>query len=225
MSRVLDALDTSGASIGLMPELTLEAGLLDFWIELVRDRPAPSSQLKWLLVGTGPTTADDPPINEAVIIDRVTGDIILRQRKVFRFTLTAAQLDEWALDDLLGAEPITEDLTAGESISVIESAIGRIAILVCEDLARVMDFGPGLRALGISHVFAPVFSKETKPHHWEHAKAKEYATETGAEVTVVNSLVVPRQMGESGSTICFLVHSPDRTRPGLVAAPDEVCVF
>jgi hypothetical protein len=43
-------------------------------------------------------------------------------------------------------------------------------------------WGPTLRTHGISHVFSPVLSKETKLHYWEHVKAKKYATEAGYAV-------------------------------------------
>lgn len=92
---ILAALDESGATVGLMPELTVNDDLLLFWRDLVRSVPAsPQSRLKWLLVGSGPLSEDDPPVNEAVILDRITGDIVLAQRKLHRFTLSTEQLHD-----------------------------------------------------------------------------------------------------------------------------------
>lgn len=110
-------------------------------------------------------------------------------------------------------------------MTVVESSIGRIAVLVCEDLARLMDLGPMIRDAGVSHVFTPVLSKETLPHYWEHVKAKEYAREVGAVVVVANSLVIARNMGESGSISCSLLHSPEYTRFGHAQSPEDVSLL
>jgi len=226
IDSILTSLDQSGVTLGLIPELTLNRDLLEYWRGLVVSRPAPpNSRLKWVLVGSGALTDDDPPVNEAAIIDRVTGEVVLSQRKRHRFTLTPEQLRDWGLVELLGSESITEDLTPASSLTVIESNVGRITILVCEDLAQLMELGPWIRDIGVSHIFSPVFSKETLPHHWEHVKAKEYANEVGSVVAVVNSLVVARSMGEDGRVGCFLLHAPHYTRLGYAESPGEVCVL
>jgi predicted amidohydrolase len=226
MRNILSFLDSSGVMIGVLPELALSESLLSFWRELVASTPAPSdSSLRWLMVGTGNVPNSEPPLNRGVLIDRRSGEILMAQDKLYPFTLSGEQLDEWKLTPLLGRDVITEDITRGDQVAVTETRLGRIAILVCEDLARLFDLGPRLRAHGISHVLAPVFSKQVKYHHWEHVKAKEYATEVGATVIVANSLVVPRLMGEDGAVGTTLVHSPSETDRGECAIGDDVALF
>lgn len=210
---LLDELDLEGSTIAVLPELALTDTLLDEWQQALSDRPPPGeSRLKWLVVGSGDTTEGTRPVNRCVVLDRVTGEIVLTQDKISPFTLTEEQLGEWKLGGFLGAEAVEEDIESGRRVTVFESGLGRMVVLICEDLARLFDLGPALRSHGVSHIFAPVFSKETKPHHWEHAKAKEYATEAGALVVISNSLVVPRLMEEHGPWGTSLVHSPVTTQ-------------
>jgi len=213
-ARTLDDLDLSGAAIALFPELVLTRALLSKWVDLISRRPPPTeSRLKWLVLGSGDVDGDgDRPSNRCVMVDRLTAEIVLTQDKVYPFTLTTSQLSEWKLEQFLGSLPIEEDMVSGRRVTVAESRLGRLAVLVCEDLARTMDLGPTLRSHGISHILSPVLSNEVKPHHWEHAKAKDYATETGAVVIVSNSLVIPRLMDETGAIGTSIVHSPLATQ-------------
>jgi predicted amidohydrolase len=212
--ELLASLDASGAVIAVLPELAIRAEVLDTWLELVREiPPVGESRLKWLVAGSGNTIDSDPPVNRCVLIDRVTGEVVLEQDKQYPFTLTREQLEEWNLGELLGTDDIEEDIRPLMPICVYESAIGRIVVLICEDLARLADLAPRLRSHGISHVLAPVFSKETKPHHWEHVKAKEYAAEAGALVIIANSLVIPRLMDDgTGPWGTAAIHSPAATQ-------------
>jgi predicted amidohydrolase len=224
---ILENLDASGAMIGIAPELALSEDLLTVWQRTVRaNRPPVVSRLRWLLVGTGSVGASSKPVNRGVLIDRLSGEILLTQDKIYPFTLTKEQLADWNLTPLLGTESTTEDIVSGGVITVTESRLGRLVILVCEDLAKLFDLGPGLREHGISHALAPVFANETELHHWEHAKAKEYATETGALVVVANSLVVARLCGINDRPVgTALAHSPERTQLGHCEVATDMVTF
>lgn len=224
--RVLADLDLSGVEIAVLPELTLSRELLDEWQTVLREvAPPAESKLKWLFAGSGDISTPGRPTNRCVLLDRVTGEVVLTQGKIYPFTLTQAQLAEWRLSDRLGEEDAEEDIETERRVVVSESRLGRIALLVCEDLARLVDIAPALRTHGISHVVSPVFSKETKPYHWEHMKAKEYATEVGALVVVSNSLVVGRLMSQTGPWGTALVHSPVLTQLGISQNWHDMAIF
>ncbi|MDX6440061.1 MAG: hypothetical protein QOF45_2644 [Gaiellaceae bacterium] len=226
ISRILAELDVVGATIAVFPELVLSEALLKLWKEVLLECPPPGeSRLKWLLVGTGNTEIGPRPVNRCVLLDRVTCEIVLTQDKVFPFPLTADQLVEWKLQDLLGTELADEDIESGKHVTVVESRLGRLVVLICEDLARIVDLAPRLRTHGISHVFSPIFSKETKPHHWEHVKAKEYATEMGAAVVVSNSLVIASRMDDSGPWGTSMLHSPLTTQRRTSFASTDLARF
>jgi predicted amidohydrolase len=210
--ELLAALDASGAEIALLPELSLDQELLQEWREALDARAPESGELKWLIIGTGNVGPEGKRVNRCVVLDRVTGETVLEQDKIYPFTLTEEQLEDWRLKEFLGDSAVEEDIASGRRVRVAESRVGRLVVLICEDLARLMDLGLALRSQGISHVFSPVFSKETLPHHWEHDMAMQYANEAGAAVIIANSLVVARRMSEEGPWRTALAHSPTTTQ-------------
>jgi predicted amidohydrolase len=223
IETVLEALDQSGTQLAVLPELALSERLLNHWVEVLQaNKPPPISDLRWIFLGTGNVTSASPPVNRGVLMDRRSAEILLTQDKLFPFTLSTQQLYDWGLRELLGEEDIDEDLMPGERITVTESRLGRLTILVCEDLGRIFDLGPALREHGISLSLAPIFSKPVLRHHWEHTRAKDYATEVGVATVVSNSIVIGRLTGERGAIGSCLVHSPDQTELGSVEASTDV---
>jgi predicted amidohydrolase len=224
--RLLSEVDLSGATIAVLPELVLNPRVMSSWLRAVAEASPPSeSNLKWIFIGSGNVTGQEPPVNRCVLIDRVTVEIVFSQDKMYPFTLTTEQLSEWNLADRLGTEAAEEALVRGRQIVVAESGLGRVAILVCEDLARIMDVGPPLRGHGVSHLFSPIFSKEVRPHYWEHQKAKEYATETGALVVASNSLVIARLADPVGPWGSSIAHSPNFTRIARAERWSDISMF
>lgn len=197
---ILDALDHSGATIGILPEATLSDELLATWKAALRERPAPwDSPLTWILVGTGPVGGEDPPFNRAVLLSR-DGHEILSYNKHFDFTLTAAQLNRWALTELIGETLACEDIRRGDRLVVRECALGRLAILICEDLTRLTDTGAALAQLGVSHVLVPIFSPPIRRSSWDSCASGAAVSQIGAvAIVVANSLAVGRAMGLQGA--------------------------
>jgi predicted amidohydrolase len=116
--------------------------------------------------------------------------VILRQRKRSRFTMRPAQIEEWQLSRYLGPGPSTEDIVLGDRLSLLECSLGRVAVAICEDVARLAQFGPTISDAGVSLLLVPVFSKELREHYWEDVAAKAYANGIGAQVLIINSLAV-----------------------------------
>lgn len=191
--RLLDAMDASGAIVGCLPEATLNAPVLGEWETAIGNGRPDGSRLELVLVGTGPVdghVSGPRTANEAVLFERVSGEVVLRQRKRSRFTLRPSLIAEWRLGSRLGAEPLTEDIVLGDSLALLECSLGRIAVAICEDAARIAKFGPAIAAAGVSLLLVPVFSKELRQHFWEDTAAKAYANGVGADVLIVNSLAV-----------------------------------
>jgi predicted amidohydrolase len=212
VDRTLKALDQSGAIVGAIPELCLSDEILGWWQEALVDTPPPrDARLRWLFVGTGPLGEADPPTNTGLLLDRLTGEVLLRQDKLFPFHLGPEQIQSWGLAEYLGSDcnRSREDITRGASVTIAESALGRICALICEDLARTMELGPPLRDHGLSLAICPVFSDALHLHHWEHSKAKDYADQVGTQAVVAGSRAVGSQRGGSFGTA--LAHSPHST--------------
>ena len=225
VASVLASLDESGAMVGVIPEMCLSDQLLEWWQQALAEAPpSRDSNLRWIFVGTGPIGAQDPPTNTGLLLDRLTGDVLMAQNKLFPFHLGREQIANWGLKDLLGENGTREDITQGETVTVAESALGRLCVLICEDLARTMDLGPRLRDHGLSLAVCPVFSDIIQLHHWEHNKAKDYADQVGSQVLVANSRVIGRNRG-GGTFGTALAHSPHETELGTTSSCEEVVLF
>lgn len=233
IGRLVGALDRSGAMVGVIPEMCLSDEVIEAWREALIETPFPrDSKLRWIFVGTGPSGDVDPPTNSGFLLDRLTGETLMRQDKLYPFHLGRGLIEKWRLAYYVGTESTREDLTPGESVAIAESALGRLCVLICEDLARTMELGPPLRDHGLSLAICPVLSDEIEFHHWEHNKAKEYADQVGTQVVVANSRAIGCNQGEErfGTALAHSPHGTDRGETGdceeivLLRLSDEAAV-
>jgi predicted amidohydrolase len=165
------------------------------------------------VAGTGPVedgSADHRSVNRAVVLSR-GGRVLATQDKRHGFTLTHGQIASWGLEPDLGPEARAESLAKRRHLTVLESTIGRFCVLVCEDLGRAVEDGTLVAEVGSSHILAPVLSKPTLPHYWEHSDAKTWASAIGANTVVANSLVIAEAMARAGL-------EPDDDRLGTALA-------
>jgi predicted amidohydrolase len=108
---------------------------------------------------------------------------------------------------------------------VIEAGGARLAILVCEDLARLHAFAGVLHAHGVSLILVPVFARPTKDRRWERARAEVYCDAVGASVVVANSLVIAEILQHPRPVGTALAVSPGRAAVGHASEPDDAVVF
>ncbi|MFD4475750.1 hypothetical protein ACFWPU_06500 [Streptomyces sp. NPDC058471] len=191
IDHVVKNLDDSGAEIGVMPEGSLSNGLMDHWATHLGTDPE-GSRLRWVLLGTGPLGEGDPRPNRAVMVDRSTGETILTHDKMHGFTMGKGQADRWRLPDRPRHEAAAEYLERGDIVTVAETAIGRVAVLICEDIKQSTDWEAALRAFGVSHLFVPLLSSpisRTFPR-WDRLAAERCVEVIGAWVILANSLAV-----------------------------------
>jgi predicted amidohydrolase len=177
-----------------------------------------------VVAGSGNLDGAAPPANEAVLLDALTGEILVRQRKVHPFNFSEADLELWGLADRLTA-PIDEDLSRGERLCVVEAGGVRLAILVCEDLARLHAFAPALHAHGVSLLLVPVFARPTKDRRWERSRAEVYSDAIGSSVVVANSLVIAEILGTESPVGTAIAVAPGHAAIGHSTEPDDVVVF
>jgi predicted amidohydrolase len=159
-----------------------------------------------------------------VLLDALTGEVLVRQRKVHPFNLSADDLELWGLTGRLPG-PIDEDLSRGERVCVVEAGGVRLAILVCEDLARLHAFAPALHAHGVSLLLVPVFARPTKDRRWERSRADVYSDAIGSTVVVANSLVIAELLRSRTPVGTALAVMPGDAAVGHSSDPDDVVVF
>jgi predicted amidohydrolase len=225
VENVIARWDAQDVAIGVAPELCLSRALLERWqLALKRRAGARTSRLRLVVAGSGNLDGSSPPSNEAVLLDALTGEVLVRQRKVHPFNFSAEDLELWGLTDRLPG-PIDEDLSRGERVCVVEAGGVRLAILVCEDLARLHAFAPALHAHGVSLLLVPVFARPTKDRRWERSRAEVYSDAIGSTVVVANSLVIAELLRiptPAGTAIAVM---PGHAAVGHSSEPDDVVVF
>jgi predicted amidohydrolase len=202
ITQIVDGLDRAGVLIGVAPELTLTPSLLRGWQQALRRGDRGPTSLRMVLAGTGVLHGGEGRApNTAILLDGRTGEVIARQGKFYGFDFTPEEIVRWRLESQLGAGPVAEDLLPASKLTVLDGGGLRIAILICEDLARLLDLAPLVRDLGISHVLTPVFARPIREHRWEEVASRAHARETGTTIVVSNSLVMqsiaPRDGGSS----------------------------
>jgi predicted amidohydrolase len=225
VDTVIAGWDEQGVSIGVVPELCLSPALLERWQAALSEREgAGASRLRLVVAGSGNLDGSSPPANEAVLLDARTGEVLVRQRKVHPFNFSEEDLELWGLTDRLTA-PIDEDLSRGERVCIAEAGGVRVAILVCEDLARLHAFSAAFHAHGVSLILVPVFARPTKDRRWERARAEVYSDAAGSSVVVANSLVMAEILGSPAPVGTALAVAPGEAAVGHCSEPDDVVVF
>ena len=208
------ALAVAETDLVVMPEATNSDTLQDHWTTTAAQAVADGAPLRWVFAGTGDLHGPDHPgantrVNEGWLFDAATGDVLIRARKGHRFDVTAELVSKGY--PLVGAPPeplLREDIHVGSQPVIAEMGSIRLAILICEDLARLEDLLSVTFAFGVSHVLAPVFSKPTAPHRWEQAKGSAHAEGCGTTVVVANSLLLGRLVKATGRLPASLVVNP-----------------
>lgn len=226
---ILETLENSGASIGVMPESVLSSAIKKKWLAELQNGAVNLDHLNWVLLGTGPDGVAEPPCNRAVLVHR-SGATLIEQDKIHDFTLSAKQLRKWGLGTTLGTLiSRVEDITLGTKVEIRESNLGRIAILICEDLIRG-DLCDIVRGCGVSHLFVPIFSTEP-PKSWAQFGSDRQVQEVGAWVVVATSLAVPRAVAPTAAewATCLAIGPKDDRdewesdlQQGTASAADDV---
>ena len=225
VDKVIAAWDEQHVSIGMAPELCLSRALLERWQVALRERVgAGTSRLRLVVAGSGNLDGSSPPANEAVLLDARTGEVLVRQLKIHPFNFSHEDLELWGLADRLTG-PIDEDLRRGERVCVVEAGGARLAILVCEDLARLHAFAAALHAHGVSLLLVPVFARPTKDRRWERARAEVYSDAIGSSVVIANSLVIAEILRSPSPVGTAIAVAPGHAAVGHSSEPDDVVVF
>jgi hypothetical protein len=230
LTSALSALDRSGAALAVLPEGCLDDHLLDKWRKLLATTPKPeSSNLTWLLLGTGPVVTEGPrptsrrPPNRAVLVHRNGSLVLATQDKRWGFCFTTEKQDEYKVD--LGNVTRDEYIAHDPSIILVESLRGRFAVQICEDFGR-LERQLHLIKAGVTHVLVPVLAAPMWDQGWQADAGQTLALEVGAKAVVSNGLAILRffkEQAEAGGDPATA--SPDDGEPATtlltIAGPTE----
>jgi predicted amidohydrolase len=231
----LVALDRSGVDLALVPECSIDKESLRVWQKELSSHHRPTfGRLRLLLVGSGnvrnrPKSGHD--VNKAVLLNRDGGDVVMTQDKRASYAMTYSDLAGWGFSrefsNLPRSPAAQEWMTEGRILQVLENPPTRLAILICEDLARIDRHLDAAIALGITHVLVPVLSPPLRVgagsgYGWEANSGREYARRAGCHVIVANSLAHPSHRGRRHNV--SLAYSPGLWRPDSYQRPARVAV-
>lgn len=216
-----------GADLGLTAEVTIDTDGVGIW----QGSTSPVGPT-WELVGTGPvepveadigasaaTTAmpfsdgSGVPVNRAVILHGRSGEVIAVADKMRGYYIEERDLDTYGLP--FAKHGRDEGIRAGTKVVVLESHVGRFAVLVCEDLDHLLELGPVLREIGVSHVLNPVVAPELKLYRWQDQAGRALFKDIGARLITANSLAVQRLLASGKGAPTLLIHNgspPDATQ-------------
>jgi predicted amidohydrolase len=224
--ELLEAIDRSGAQIAVLPESVLSATLLGHWRDAIRARGS-GSELRLLLPGTGNLGATSPPSNVAPLLDGQTGEEVLRAYKRHRFRIPADSRNEYGLGSTRAVD-IHEDLAVASlpPMALLDLPIGRVGVLICEDLAAVEHLATPLTSLGVSLLLVPLLSRPAKaPFRWAHRRAETYIARHGATVVLSDSPAVALRTGIKLPVNTAMVLGPHGWAFGSSSGGTELTVF
>jgi predicted amidohydrolase len=186
VAEVVDVLCRTGCHVIALPEMTITPEMLDVLQQAIRTH-GPGSSL--VLAGSTRTVSSPgvKPSNRAVILDH-RGNEILSQSKLTRWNLTEELCNRY---DLLSpaARTLSEYIEVGAEFTVVEvPGVGRVAVLICEDLGRSEPGRWVRRHLLLDLQFTPVMDSDLHLARWAATRGAEAACEGGCRVIVANSL-------------------------------------
>lgn len=232
LQRALEAVQRQAVHLAMFPELQVDESGRDTIRALLRDfrhrypyAVLAGSTHVWRQPQTPKET--DPwverPVNEAVLLGR-GGQALLRHHKrgPFRLTSEAIQsapqffLEEKQLVGLAarGGLPneIWEWIAPGEEISVLETTLGRVVILICADALEASPWA----AAGLVHKLRPdllllvAMSAETEPFERFASDLERW----GISTVIVNAACVCSESKGTDLALCSLAFlQPDGAPP------------
>ena len=219
IAKTLEMLDASRAHLGVLPELALTDEILGYWKDALCSTPKPAkSELEWILVGSGPLTVDrggaQQP-NRAVILHRDTAEQIHVQDKCEPFTMDDSQIENWGLTPHLGRGPLAEWMRDERDRYILETRVGRLAVLICEDHGRLLTVGAELAPLAPTHLLIPIFAPPIQRYRWQEQAGMQFANSTGSVSVVVTSCALSLPDADQSARGRFgtaLVLTPTRRR-------------
>jgi hypothetical protein len=161
------------------------------------------------------------------------GTPLLEQPKANAWRLDEFQQERYGLTPALGGGDRDEDIVPGASQTFLDDpGLGRIAVLICEDLARGETAWQFTTAATPTIVLGPVCDGSLTRDRWAFQAAKSIGDEPGALTCVINSFVLSEYQrdaqGGSASTpvgIGIVLHPDDWDQTEVVqAVPNAAAV-
>lgn len=194
----LRAAEDSGVHVALFPELTVSPVAQRAIRETLRDlarKTGGRPSLQLVVAGSGLTEETHPktglPYNESVVFGRA-GQVLWRQRKLNHYLVSTSRLKSYGVR-VGRRSTYREHFHAGQELHVVDGSLGRMVVLVCQDLYESVPGERVMDQLRPDWAFCPVLDAEMEVGRWYHQRALPLAERFGVSTVVVNSLTLPRR--------------------------------
>ncbi|MFO1433407.1 MAG: nitrilase-related carbon-nitrogen hydrolase [Candidatus Competibacteraceae bacterium] len=171
LTRILEAASQGGAQLLVFPELCIDESMREHIRKWLRDHR--NLTLQGIIAGSfhvWKTANSGLPYNETVLLDH-KGAALLYHQKRGRFRIRRDQVKSALqffrhlpdnLDNLKGE--IQENILSGKCFQILETALGRLAVVICADVleADAYGFQQMLERLHPDLLFIISMSNETK---------------------------------------------------------------
>jgi predicted amidohydrolase len=185
--RVIHKAGEQGVDILLFPELCLTHSEQEALGGVLASASASHGGRPWLVVaGTShaPRAGGSGHQNQAVVFHG-SGARLLTHNKLFPYEISRGEADRYGIGEALQQEPRVEDIEVDERrIEILESPMGRLAVVICEDLANHALIGPLADALEIDWLLVPVMDGAQTPTRWTARYGVRYAVDAGVTTVV-----------------------------------------
>jgi predicted amidohydrolase len=195
----------AACDVVLFPELCLTPAAQRGIGTAIRETSCRFGGRPWLVVaGSAHTPVQGAPgqfHNRAVLFDGA-GTEWLGHNKLFRYEIQEYEQGRYGIVDALGQTPRVEDIvTFPRVLEILEAPMGRVAVLICEDLAVTHFVHSVVHGLEIDWLLVPVMDGAQNTHRWTASRAKDYASEYGTSVLVgtCSALVAAHRASENAA--------------------------
>jgi predicted amidohydrolase len=177
-----------GADIVVFPELCMttegQSRLQEALRKLTTRRP-------FLVLGGTALTPEGR--NEAVVLDG-RGNVLFRQHKLFPYVMSASETERYGIEGDLYLTARRERITTTPRVlRILDTPLGRIGVLICEDLSVSRVFGPIAESLALDLLLVPVMDGAQRDERWTADRALYYARECSTAVVVATTRALVRR--------------------------------
>ncbi len=189
-----------------------------------------------MLAGSSHSPSPDSPgnYNNRALLYGEDGQELLRHNKLFPYEISEGELQRYGLRDALGCLDRVEDIVAlPRRLEILETALGRLGVLICEDLSVVETFDSVVKQLEIDWLLVPVMDGAQTAERWTAKFAQQYARSgcivvvctCGALVEAHRERELVNDRPDPGAFVGLMAHPANRTPtlvPGRHAEPSTV---
>ncbi|OYD82779.1 hypothetical protein [Azospirillum brasilense] len=189
-SSAIDALAAEGATIVVFPEVAADPATLGAIKAAVR-RQAVDGPIRYVLVGVRQDgEKGGKPRSTAVLLDR-TGAEMFCQTKLHCWDLDADQCRSYDVRGPDGRllDEAKEFIAPGDGVTIVELPnMGRLAVMICEDLGREKPAAWLCRAKLLDWIVTPVMDAGLTEERWQAHAGDESSRAGSCRVVVANSM-------------------------------------